>query len=81
MTVVDAFYFTVETIATVGYDDFYVGSTPLLVARLTVAAGGGLDGLAMGDLVRAYPCGGDRPGGRGGPVGASAPARHPVPGR
>ncbi len=29
---------------------FYVGSTPLLVARLTVAAGGGLDGLAMGDL-------------------------------
>jgi Trk K+ transport system NAD-binding subunit len=50
MTVVDAFYFTVETIATVGYDDFYVGSTPLLVARLTVAAGGGLDGLAMGDL-------------------------------
>jgi Trk K+ transport system NAD-binding subunit len=29
---------------------FYVGPTPLLIARLTVAAGGGLDGLAMGDI-------------------------------
>ena len=29
---------------------FYVGDEPLLVARLTVSRGGGLDGLAMGDL-------------------------------
>ena len=29
---------------------FYVGDEPLLVARLTVSAGGGLDGLAMRDL-------------------------------
>jgi Trk K+ transport system NAD-binding subunit len=29
---------------------FYVGDEPLLVARLTVTRGGGLDGLAMGDL-------------------------------
>jgi Trk K+ transport system NAD-binding subunit len=29
---------------------FYVDDTPMLVARLTVAAGGGLDNLAMGDL-------------------------------
>jgi Trk K+ transport system NAD-binding subunit len=29
---------------------FYVDNTPMLVARLTVAAGGGLDNLAMGDL-------------------------------
>ena len=29
---------------------FYVGDEPLLVARLTVSLGGGLDGLAMGDL-------------------------------
>ena len=29
---------------------FYVGRQPLLVARLTVAPGGGLDGLAMGEL-------------------------------
>lgn len=29
---------------------FYVGQQPLLVGRLTVAPGGGLDGLAMGEL-------------------------------
>ena len=29
---------------------FYVGDEPLLVARLTVSSGGGLDGLAMRDL-------------------------------
>ena len=29
---------------------FYVGDEPLLVARLTVSRGGGLDGLAMGDV-------------------------------
>lgn len=29
---------------------FYVGRQPLLVGRLTVAPGGGLDGLAMGEL-------------------------------
>jgi hypothetical protein len=29
---------------------FYVGDQPMLVARLEVAAGGGLDGLAMGEL-------------------------------
>ncbi len=29
---------------------FYVGHQPLLVGRLTVAPGGGLDGLAMGEL-------------------------------
>jgi Trk K+ transport system NAD-binding subunit len=29
---------------------FYVDQTPMLVARLTVAPGGGLDDLAMGDL-------------------------------
>src|ERR1035441_4493226 len=29
---------------------FYVGDEPLLVARLTVTPGGGLNGLAMGDL-------------------------------
>ena len=29
---------------------FYVGDEPLLVARLTVTRGGGLDGLAMRDL-------------------------------
>jgi Trk K+ transport system NAD-binding subunit len=29
---------------------FYVDTVPLLVGRLTVAAGGGLDGLAMGEL-------------------------------
>jgi Trk K+ transport system NAD-binding subunit len=29
---------------------FYVDNTPMLVARLTVAPGGGLDGLAMGTL-------------------------------
>ncbi len=29
---------------------FYVGDEPLLVARLTVSGGGGLDGLAMRDL-------------------------------
>jgi Trk K+ transport system NAD-binding subunit len=29
---------------------FYVGDEPLLVARLTVSRGGGLDGLAMADL-------------------------------
>jgi Trk K+ transport system NAD-binding subunit len=29
---------------------FYVNDTPMLIARLTVAPGGGLDGLAMGDL-------------------------------
>lgn len=29
---------------------FYVDGTPFLVGRLTVAAGGGLDGLAMGEL-------------------------------
>jgi Trk K+ transport system NAD-binding subunit len=29
---------------------FYIDQTPMLVARLTVASGGGLDALAMGDL-------------------------------
>ncbi|MDQ2708557.1 MAG: ion channel [Actinomycetota bacterium] len=91
MSVLDAVYFTVETIGTIGYGDFsfadqhpwlrsyavglmllgvvlaapwfvgaalgldvlgtfYVDRLPFMVGRLTVPTGGGLDGLAMGEL-------------------------------
>ena len=41
---------------------FYVGSHPFLVARLPIAAGGGLEGLAMSQLVSRDPGRRDRSG-------------------
>ena len=58
---------------------FYVGDEPLLVARLTVTPGGGLNGLAHAGPGRADPDPGHQPGRRRGVPGAPAAAWHPVP--
>ncbi len=57
---------------------FYVGDEPLLVARLTVSRGGGLDGLAMRDLGVRIRDPGHQPDVRPGLPGAPAAPRHPA---
>jgi Trk K+ transport system NAD-binding subunit len=57
---------------------FYVGDEPLLVARLKVTRGGGLDGLAMQDLGARTRILAHQPDVRPGLPGAPAAPRHPV---